>query len=257
MDRKRQRVSWGQSRSLADRIDTMGRQGQGKSSLAERIDRKERKVQGKNESTGEDPQLHSKYKPTHPREAQHPVTTSVYICNLHRPIAIAVFRARLEKIAQEEVTLFWISKLRTHCFVTLPSTEAAARVRDTFHNSGYPDRDSPTKLFADYIPPEKIQGWIAEESEQAKAQKRWAVRYSKVPNGIVAEHYPVFENNESRTSKDLHISPGIKFTQFNPPIEYEEAPKSLIQRRLQRMDRQRPPRRKDKVVTTTTKAGTM
>ncbi|KIX95010.1 uncharacterized protein Z520_09320 [Fonsecaea multimorphosa CBS 102226] len=103
--------------------------------------------------------------------AIHPATSSIYIRNFKRPLHIPSLRAHIASIAKsrssentDPVITFYLDSIRTHAFVSFTSIAAASRVRSAMHGSRFPDEPLREPLFVDYVPPNKVQTWIDQET---------------------------------------------------------------------------------------------
>lgn len=98
--------------------------------------------------------------------ALHPATCSIYIRNLKRPLHIPTLRSHIVSLAQspDPITIFFLDSVRTHAFISFTSVAAASRVRTAMHDTRFPDEAMREPLFVDYIPDDKVQSWIDEET---------------------------------------------------------------------------------------------
>ncbi|KEF60481.1 uncharacterized protein A1O9_02042 [Exophiala aquamarina CBS 119918] len=98
--------------------------------------------------------------------ALHPATCSLYIRNLKRPLHIPTLRSHIVSLAQapDPITIFFLDSIRTHAFISFTSVAAASRVRTAMHDTRFPDEAMREPLFVDYIPDDKVQPWIDEET---------------------------------------------------------------------------------------------
>lgn len=124
----------------------------------------------------------------------HPATPALYIANLMRPLRPADMQTHLIDLAtpprlplsNDIITRFHLDQIRTHAFVVFTSTSAASRVRTLLHNCVWPNESNRKALFVDFIPPDKVQGWIdTESSGGGRSGTRWEVSYSDGPDGSV------------------------------------------------------------------------
>ncbi|KAK3177305.1 hypothetical protein Dsin_032893 [Dipteronia sinensis] len=67
----------------------------------------------------------------------------------------------------DSVKVFYLDSIRTHAFVSFISISAAARVRNSMHGTRFPDELMRDTLWIDFIPDEKVQDWIDEETGDA------------------------------------------------------------------------------------------
>lgn len=139
--------------------------------------------------------------------ALHPATTALYISNLMRPLRPADVQSHVRELAStvpdqaasagdagdDVIVQFHLDQIRTHAFVVLASVQAAARVRAQLHDRIWPDESNRKALCVDFVPPEKVNDWIAMEQGSGSAgagrpgrsTARWEVVYDKRPDGVV------------------------------------------------------------------------
>ncbi|OAP65678.1 hypothetical protein AYL99_01650 [Fonsecaea erecta] len=129
--------------------------------------------------------------------AIHPATSSIYIRNFKRPLHIPSLRAHVTSIAKsrssddaDPITTFYLDSIRTHAFVSFTSVAAASRVRSAMHGSRFPDEPLREPLFVDYVPPDKVQTWIDQETGSVFGRggggSRFEVTYEEGESGIEA-----------------------------------------------------------------------
>ena len=119
--------------------------------------------------------------------AIHPATSALYIKHLMRPLQASMLQAHLAMLATapghdtdpEVILNFYLDPIKTHAFVIFSSISAAARVRNAFHDRIWPDEKNRKQLWVDFVPSEKAEEWIAEEtaSNEPRSQKKWEVDY--------------------------------------------------------------------------------
>jgi len=131
--------------------------------------------------------------------AVHPATSSLYIRNFKRPLNIPSLRGHILSLAQrpgtssseDPIIKFYLDNIRTHAFVSFSSVSAAARVRSAMHETRFPDEPLREPLFIDFIPNDKVQAWIDQESSgggfgRGGGGRRYEVLYDEGPDGIEA-----------------------------------------------------------------------
>ncbi|KAK5052077.1 hypothetical protein LTR84_002881 [Exophiala bonariae] len=98
--------------------------------------------------------------------AIHPATSSIYIRNLKRPLHIPTLRNHISSLAKspDPITVFFLDSIRTHAFISFTSITTASRVRTAMHETRFPDEAMREPLFVDYIPDDKVQSWIDQET---------------------------------------------------------------------------------------------
>lgn len=106
--------------------------------------------------------------------AIHPATCSLYISRLKRPLQPQSFRSHIISKAtsrpsheSDPITSFYLDSIKTHAFVSFTSVAAASRVRAAMHGVRFPDENAREPLFVDYVPDDKIQSWIDQETESS------------------------------------------------------------------------------------------
>ncbi|KAK5174787.1 uncharacterized protein LTR77_001870 [Saxophila tyrrhenica] len=126
----------------------------------------------------------------------HPVTHSIYIRDLLRPLQPQQLRDHIVTLAArpgEEpddsvITTLHLDNIRTHAFVSFASTSAASRVRTALHGVVWPDESTRKQLWVDYVPDEQVQDWIDREMESGNSKRdvrRWEVEYGTLNDGTV------------------------------------------------------------------------
>ncbi|KAF2651564.1 hypothetical protein K491DRAFT_781729 [Lophiostoma macrostomum CBS 122681] len=113
--------------------------------------------------------------------ALHPATPAVYVRNFKRPLKPDDLRKHLITIATppsatadaEVVKALFLDAMKTHALVLFTSTAAASRVRASLHDRVWPEGETNRdKLWVDFVPGDKVEGWIAEEEDAIEAEKR-------------------------------------------------------------------------------------
>ncbi|KAK7894236.1 hypothetical protein LTR67_005994 [Exophiala xenobiotica] len=130
--------------------------------------------------------------------AMHLATSSLYIRNFKRPLHIPTLRSHLVSLARsshssddsDPIKVFYLDSIRTHAFVSFSSVSAASRVRTAMHGTRYPDENLRESLFVDYIPDDKVQSWIDQETGGGLGggrgnARRYEVVYEEGGNGGV------------------------------------------------------------------------
>ncbi|KAK5459791.1 hypothetical protein LTS15_003920 [Exophiala xenobiotica] len=130
--------------------------------------------------------------------AMHLATSSLYIRNFKRPLHIPTLRSHLVSLAKsshssddsDPIKVFYLDSIRTHAFVSFSSVSAASRVRTAMHGTRYPDENLREPLFVDYIPDDKVQSWIDQETGGGLGGgrgngRRYEVVYEEGENGGV------------------------------------------------------------------------
>ncbi|KIW89677.1 uncharacterized protein Z519_09833 [Cladophialophora bantiana CBS 173.52] len=162
--------------------------------------------------------------------AIHPATSSIYIRNFKRPLHIPSLRAHIASIAKsrssddsDPINVFYLDSIRTHAFVSFASVAAASRVRSAMHGSRFPDEPLREPLFVDYVPPNKVQTWIDQETGSGFGRggngRRFEVVYEEGEKGVEAifqevdtskPHLPPFDTSRgSRLSFDRQQSESL------------------------------------------------
>ncbi|KAG6150596.1 hypothetical protein E4U37_005942 [Claviceps purpurea] len=128
----------------------------------------------------------------HVEPSIHPATSALYINNLMRPLRPADLRAHIVALAaapgsppdDDIVIKFHLDFIRTHALICLSSVSAASRVRQLLHGRVWPNESNRKALHIDFIPPDKMDSWIAmEESGGRRAATRWEVTYTPSADG--------------------------------------------------------------------------
>lgn len=145
--------------------------------------------------------------------AVHPATSSLYIRNFKRPLHVPTLRAHIEKLARsrsdpsevDPITRYFVDLIRTHAFIRFTSITAASRVRTAMHETRFPDEPMREPLFVDFVPDDKIESWIEEETGSSNFggranNRRFEVIYEQGPNGIEAIFEEVGARGPQRSS---------------------------------------------------------
>ncbi|KAG6078480.1 hypothetical protein E4U16_001615 [Claviceps sp. LM84 group G4] len=128
----------------------------------------------------------------HVEPSIHPATSALYINNLMRPLRPADLRAHIVALAaapgsppdDDIVIKFHLDFIRTHALICLSSVSAASRVRQLLHGRVWPNESNRKALHIDFIPPDKMDSWIAmEETGGRRAATRWEVTYTPSADG--------------------------------------------------------------------------
>lgn len=137
--------------------------------------------------------------------AIHPATSALYIKNFMRPLRVPDVRAHLAHLSNpsgadagvDELEDFFLDQIRTHAFAVFRNVSTASRVRTALHNRVWPDEANRRPLWVDFVPAEKVRGWIEMEEAQGGSRsstaKRWAVVYDESGPGDVVAHLELDE----------------------------------------------------------------
>ena len=121
--------------------------------------------------------------------ATHPATSALYIRDFMRPLNPAQLKTYLTSLATppgeepdpEVILNFYLDPIRSHSFVAFQNISAAARVRNAIHERIWPDERTRKPLWADFVPADKVEEWIAEEESKNTggrgAARKWEVYY--------------------------------------------------------------------------------
>ncbi|KAJ4335957.1 hypothetical protein N0V95_008759, partial [Ascochyta clinopodiicola] len=145
-------------------------------------------------------------RPTIP--AIHPVTSALYIRNLMRPLRPEPLRAHLTSLASPPssspdptiLSALFLDNMKTHALALFTSPTAASRVRASLHGSIWPPEGNRKELWVDFIPADRVEGWIKTEEDALAAEKegrasgrpvaakRFEVVYTEDAEGVSAVH---------------------------------------------------------------------
>ena len=151
----------------------------------------------------------------------HPATSALYISNLMRPLRPADMRSHLVDLARPSRTAppsdddtciaqFHLDQIRTHALVIFDATSAASRVRSALHDTVWPNESNRKALWVDFVPPEKVAGWIdLEESSGGggRSGSRWEVVYEDGPDGTVEARLQSTSLSASRSGPSVGSRP--------------------------------------------------
>ncbi|EXJ91041.1 hypothetical protein A1O1_04148 [Capronia coronata CBS 617.96] len=157
--------------------------------------------------------------------AIHPATSSIYIRNFKRPLHIPSLRSHVASSAKsrsstdnsDPITLFYLDSIRTHAFISFTSVAAASRVRSAMHDIRYPNESMREPLFVDFVPDEKVQSWIDQETGggfggRGGGGRRFEVVYEDRDDGVEAvlqevdankPQHPLAPSRSSRMSTSI------------------------------------------------------
>lgn len=130
----------------------------------------------------------------------HPATSALYIRNLKRPLRpellqkhlISVSKGPSSEISPDDADLptFHLDSIRTHAFAVFPTISAASRARSALHERQWPPEPERERLWVDFVPEDKVAGWIDTETGAnaggRPGMKRWEVIFDKDGDGQVA-----------------------------------------------------------------------
>ncbi|TAQ86369.1 hypothetical protein B7494_g5334 [Chlorociboria aeruginascens] len=209
--------------------------------------------------------------------AIHPATSSLYIRDFMRPLNPGHLKTHLASLAtppghephEHVITNFYLDPIRTHAFISFTNVSAASRVRSAIHNRIWPDERNRKSLWADFIPPEKVNDWVAEEETPNPggriSQKKWEIYYhtdedrqvsaslqevgtlppvrrlstqQPPPTGPRAPAGPrIPPSSENRhVESPTRINPNFKSTTAQPTIYWLPVSKDVANRRLDQID---------------------
>ncbi|KAL4788095.1 hypothetical protein BJX76DRAFT_317085 [Aspergillus varians] len=122
--------------------------------------------------------------------ALHAATAALYIDGLMRPLQPAALKNHLLSVAPPPgkspnpglILDFYLDSIKTHCFARFVDVSTASRARSSLHGTVWPNERSRKSLFVDFIPEDRVQGWIQRE-EEARGRRgpppRWQVKYDR------------------------------------------------------------------------------
>lgn len=118
----------------------------------------------------------------------HPPTTAIYITCLSRPLNVPSFTAHVSSltISKQGPVRLWLDSIKSHGYITFESVEDAVAVRAELNGISWPPNEKRRTLSVDFIPVEKVDGWISVE-EQSRGQ-RFEVFYVRDAGEVVARH---------------------------------------------------------------------
>lgn len=151
--------------------------------------------------------------------ARHPATRSLYIRNFKRPLNIPTLRNHISSLAgssaEDSLKVFYLDSIRTHALISLTSISAASRVRNAMHGTKFPDEPMREPLWIDFIPDEKVQGWIDQETGSGSnglgggrnSSTKFEVVYEDQGDAVEAVLREVSSNNNNNQSHRPNIAP--------------------------------------------------
>lgn len=125
----------------------------------------------------------------------HPATSALYIRDFMRPLNPATLKEHLALLAAapgsepdpEVINDFFLDPIRTHAFISFASISTASRVRSEIHGRVWPNERNRKPLWCDFIPPEKVSAWQAQEQDASggsrSGAKKWEVVYNADEEG--------------------------------------------------------------------------
>jgi len=146
--------------------------------------------------------------------AMHAATRSLYMRNFKRPFNVQTFRAHVVTLAQgsssaapdkDPIEFFNVNNIRSHAFITFSSISAASRVRAAMHQTRFPDEPQRDPLWIDFVPDEKVQRWVEQETGGSRALGRNSsakleVVYNHTDDGVEAVFQEVDMSRPQRPS---------------------------------------------------------
>lgn len=173
----------------------------------------------------------------------HPATTALYIRDMMRPLNANAWKDHLTTLAAPPGTTpdptviidFFLDPIRTHSFISFTNISAASRVRSELHERIWPDERTRKPLWVDFVPPEKIQGWIEEEQASGasrQAAKKWEVGYNFVDGDLIVSLEEVGVNPVAArkaslapvaTRPTVPVPPGIQWAPSGPRAQQSSA----------------------------------
>lgn len=157
----------------------------------------------------------------------HAKTSSIHIWNLFRPLVVRDLAVHISECAQVEATVVWFDRVRSHCFASFPSAEAAQRAREALNNQIFPPDDHSRKpMKADYIPTGLVDEWISlEERDGPRAYTRWQVVYTGGDGQATAQLKPCNSSSIPSSTKKESIPTGPAASQVvqSPTRKLSEA----------------------------------
>ncbi len=132
----------------------------------------------------------------------HIVTSALYIQNFMRPLQAPMVEEHHVNLATPagqapDLSLmvdFYLDQIRTHAFVLFKTASAAIQVRTALHNHVWPDERTRKPLWVDFVPPDKINGWIEREQSDGGSHNslnKWEVVYESIGGRVEAELHDV------------------------------------------------------------------
>ena len=176
----------------------------------------------------------------------HTATPSLYIRNFKRPLHLPSLRAHISSLAKstsatadsdtDPIKLFYLDSIRTHAFVTFTTVSQAARVRNAMHETRWPEEKTRELLWVDYVPEERVEGWIDTESGGGSGggfgggrggNKRWEVIYETAGDGEGVEARLVDGESAKRmpglAAGQHQMRPSVDTGRVLPPSEPRSA----------------------------------
>ncbi|XP_029105831.1 apoptotic chromatin condensation inducer in the nucleus [Scleropages formosus] len=83
------------------------------------------------------------------------ITNIIHICNLVRPFTLGQLKELLNRTGAMLEEGFWIDKIKSHCYVTYPSTEEAVATRTALHGVKWP-QSNPKFLNVDFAQQDEL-----------------------------------------------------------------------------------------------------
>ena len=167
--------------------------------------------------------------------AIHPATSALYIRDFMRPLNAQNVQNHLTSLATppgqspdpDIILNFFLDSVRTHALVSFTNVSAASRVRSSIHDRIWPDERNRKPLWADFVPAEKVESWIAEEQASnaggRSSSKKWEVVYQEDEDGrIMAVLQEAFGGPSRQPSSNLRKT--TQQTPTGPSRGIESAP---------------------------------
>jgi hypothetical protein len=159
----------------------------------------------------------------------HPATSALYIRDFMRPLNASVLRDHLTLLATapgatpdpNTIIDFFLDPIRTHALISFRSVSAAARVRSEMHNQIWPEEKTRKPLWADFVPPERVLDWIAEEQAGSigarSSGKKWEVVYGTDEDGNITTSLQEAGSLPAPTRRVSHMDIDVPAPTLAPP----------------------------------------
>ena len=150
--------------------------------------------------------------------ARHPVTTTIYISSLSRPLNVPVFTNHIIDltISKKSPVRVWLDSIKSHAYLTFDTEEDASSVRDALNGLSWPPNENRRPLSVDYLPSSKVGEWIVKEENER--DRRFEVEYVDENGEVIAVHQEM-ERKERKESYTMQTQSTVPSQERRERVE--------------------------------------
>ncbi|OAV96962.1 hypothetical protein PTTG_00065 [Puccinia triticina 1-1 BBBD Race 1] len=137
---------------------------------------------------------------------QPPLTRSLYISNLVRPLTVPQLKKKLSEYG--EITYLWIDSVKSHAYVTFENDAAALATYSSMHQTEPWPPETGKMLVLVFVPDNEVSRLVAEEEEDTKTRNRGrlALHVVREENGWRFELRPMNSGGNAQQPRGLASS---------------------------------------------------